>query len=123
MARPRLKTYSDAEIAARLARDLPRWTYKDGHLTRRYETAGWKATAMAIGAVAHLAEAAWHHPLITASYPYLQVQVQTHEAEGITDRDFELAKKIEEVLLWQPGRAGGALEGVPDDPKFAYLKD
>ena len=46
-----------------------------------------------------------------------------HAAKGVTDKDFELAKKIEEVVSWQPGLLGGALEGTPqDDLRFAYIK-
>ena len=48
---------------------------------------------------------------------------QNHAAKGITDKDFELAKKIEEVVQWRPGKAGGALEGTPEtDQRFAYIK-
>ena len=44
-------------------------------------------------------------------------------AKGITDKDFALAKKIEEVVHWQPGLEGGPLEGTPtDDARFAYIK-
>ena len=44
-------------------------------------------------------------------------------AKGITDKDFALAKKIEEVIQWQPRREGGALEGTPnEDQRFKYLK-
>jgi len=47
----------------------------------------------------------------------------THTAKGITDKDFELARKIEEMVGWRPGKEGGALEGTPEtDPRFAYLK-
>ena len=53
----------------------------------------------------------------------LTVKLQTHSAGGITDKDFELARKIEEVLMWQPGaEADAVLEGTPDDPRFKYLK-
>ena len=46
-----------------------------------------------------------------------------HAARGVTDKDFELAKKIEDVIAWQPGKEGGALEGTPEkDPRFAYIK-
>ena len=37
----------------------------------------------------------------------------THSAGGITDKDFELARKIEDVAGWRPGSEGGALEGKP----------
>jgi 4a-hydroxytetrahydrobiopterin dehydratase len=51
------------------------------------------------------------------------VRLKNHNARGITDKDFELAKKIEEVVSWQPGKAGGALEGTPEkDPRFAYVR-
>jgi len=116
------RTYSDVEIAARLQKDLPHWTLDNGFICRKYKTAGWKGTLMVINAVGHLAEAAWHHPEIAASYAWVEVRLQNHSAKGITDKDFELAKKIEDVVAWQPGKAGGALEGTPADERFAYIK-
>jgi len=116
-------TLTDAELADRLASDLPRWRFEDGWIKRTYKTAGWKGTLMVINTVGHLAEAAWHHPDITASYAWVEVRLQTHSAKGITEKDLALAAKIEEVVSWQPGREGGALEGTPqDDPRFAYIK-
>jgi 4a-hydroxytetrahydrobiopterin dehydratase len=119
----RERTYSDAEVEARLARDLPHWRLEGGTIRRRYRTHGWKGTLMVINAVGHLAEAAWHHPDISASYSWVEVGLHNHAAKGITDKDFELAKKIEEVVQWQPGREGGALEGTPQkDQRFAYIE-
>jgi 4a-hydroxytetrahydrobiopterin dehydratase len=46
----------------------------------------------------------------------------THSAKGITNKDFELARKIEEVVMWRPGLEGGAPEGTPDDARFKYIK-
>jgi 4a-hydroxytetrahydrobiopterin dehydratase len=117
------RTYNDAEIKARLAKSLPHWRLEDGFIRRKYLTHGWKGTLMVINTVGHLAEAAWHHPEIAASYAWVEVRLQNHAAKGITDKDFELAKKIDEVVLWQPGKAGGALEGTPqNDARFAYIK-
>ena len=116
------RTYSDAEIEARLRADLPHWWLADGFIGRKYRTAGWKGTLMVINTVGHLAEAAWHHPDIAASYNWVEVRLQNHAAKGITDKDFELAAKIEAVVHWQPGREGGALTGPPADPRFAYLQ-
>jgi 4a-hydroxytetrahydrobiopterin dehydratase len=45
--------------------------------------------------------------------------VKTHSAGGITDKDFTMAKKIEEVILWRP--SGGAL-GTGNPQKFVYHK-
>jgi len=52
----------------------------------------------------------------------VEVRLMNHAAKGITDKDFALAKKIEEVVHWQPGQEGGALEGTPEDMRFAYIK-
>ena len=117
------KTYNDEEIEARLKAELPRWYYRDGFIRRKYQTHGWKGTLMVINAVGHLAEAAWHHTDIHASYAWVEVRLQNHDAGGVTDKDFELAKKIEDVVHWRPGKAGGALEGTPEtDQRFAYIK-
>jgi 4a-hydroxytetrahydrobiopterin dehydratase len=117
------RTYSVAETEARLKAELPHWYYEDGWIRRKYKTHNWKGTLMVINAVGHLAEAAWHHPDLTASYAWVEVRLQNHAAKGITDKDFELAKKIEEVVQWQPRLAGGALEGTPQaDQRFAYIK-
>ena len=117
------RTYGEEEIKARLARDLPHWWFEGGWIRRKYKTNSWKGTLMVINTVGHLAEAAWHHPDITASYAWVEVRLQNHAAKGITDKDFELAGKIEDVVHWQPAKEGGALEGTPQsDQRFAYVK-
>jgi len=78
---------------------------------------------MVIKTVGHLSEVAFHHPDITAAYALVIVKLKNHAAKGVTDKDFELAKKIEEVVMWQPGvDEESALEGTPDDPRFKYIK-
>ena len=121
--REKPKVYSDEEVEARLKAELPRWRLEDGWIRRTYRTNSWKGTLMVINAVGHLAEAAWHHPDLTASYAWVEVRLTNHAAKGITDKDFALAKKIEEVIHWQPAKEGGPLEGTPEkDMRFAYIK-
>jgi 4a-hydroxytetrahydrobiopterin dehydratase len=121
--RAKERTYTDAEVEERLKAELPKWELRDGWIRRKYKTASWKGTLMLINTVGHLAEAAWHHPDITASYAWVEVRLTNHAAKGITDKDFALAKKIEEVVQWQPGKEGGGLEGTPGgDMRFAYIK-
>ena len=117
------ETYSEEDIEARLKDEIPNWYYENGWIRRKYKTSGWKATLMAVNTVGHLAEAAWHHPDLTVSYAFIIVKLTNHAAKGVTDKDFELAKKIEEVLMWQPGADDdSALEGTPDDPRFKHMK-
>lgn len=117
------ETYSEAEITERLAAELPHWYLEKGWIRRKYKTSGWKGTLMVTNTVGHLAEAAFHHPDISASYAFVVVKLMTHSAKGVTEKDFALARKIEEVVMWRPGlEEDNALEGTPDDPRFKYLK-
>jgi 4a-hydroxytetrahydrobiopterin dehydratase len=123
MEKSQERVYSEDEINKKLAAELPNWYFEDGWIRRKYKTSGWKATLMVVNTVGHLAEAAWHHPDLTVSYAFVVVKLATHSARGITDKDFALAKKIEEVIGWQPGKEGGALEGTPnEDARFKYIK-
>jgi 4a-hydroxytetrahydrobiopterin dehydratase len=117
------RTYENSDITARLSSDLPAWRYEAGQLRRTYATHGFKSSVMVANAVAHVAEAAWHHPDITISFGKVEVAIESHDVGGITDRDFELAAKIEQVVMWQPGEEGGALTGTPGNEAIAkYIK-
>jgi len=116
------ETYSDQQVEARLKEELPHWYLENGWIRRKYKTSGWKATLMVVNTVGHLAEAAFHHPDMTVSYAFVIIKLMNHAAKGITDKDFALARKIEEVITWQPGKEEGPLEGTPDDPRFKYIK-
>ena len=104
------KTYSLSEIEARLADGLAAWNFAGGFIDRTYNTTGWKATLMVVNAVGYLCEAAWHHPDMEVTYNKVRVKLQNHDAGGITDKDFQLAQKLDDVVLWQPD---GALTGPP----------
>lgn len=124
MERTLLKTYSDQDIEARLKAELPQWYLENGWIRRQYKTSGWKATLMVVNTIGHLAEAAWHHPDLLVSYAFVIVKLCSHDAKGITDKDFALAAKIEQVVSWQPGKEpGSVLEGTPnEDARFKYIK-
>jgi 4a-hydroxytetrahydrobiopterin dehydratase len=116
------QTYTTEEVEARLKSELPQWYLENGWIRRKYKTSGWKSTLMLVTTVGHLAEAAFHHPDMLVSYAFVIVKLTNHAAKGITNKDFELARKIEDVVMWQPGKEDGALEGTPDDPRFKYIK-
>jgi 4a-hydroxytetrahydrobiopterin dehydratase len=114
------RTYTDSEVQSRLQElGLTEWYLEDGWLRRKYNTDGWPQTLMAVNAIGYVAEAAWHHPDLAVTWGKLWVKLKTHSAGGITDKDFELARKIEEVVLWRP--AGVAL-GTGNPKKFVFSK-
>lgn len=116
------QTYTDQQIQQRLAEELPHWYYEKGWIRRRYKTHGWKGTLMVVNTIGHLAEAAFHHPDLAVSYAFVVVKLMTHSAKGVSNKDFALASKIEQVIQWQPGQEEQGLEGTPKDPRFAYIK-
>ena len=117
-----IRALDEEEILAGLA-GLAHWRLEAGCLVRDYRSGGWKATLMVAGVVGHLAEAAWHHPEMELSLDRVRVRLSTHSPRGITARDLALARKIEEVVQWQPASEGGALEGTPNaDERFCYIR-
>lgn len=105
--------YPESAAVEWLAHHLPAWACVDGHLVRTYRTGGWQMTLQVANTIGFLAELGWHHPELTLTYPSVTVRLQTHEAGGITDMDFDLARTIEETVTWLPGQ-GDALTGHPD---------
>ena len=111
--------YDESQIAEKL-KALPGWYYEDKWLRRVYKTDGWPTTLMLVNAVGYFAQAADHHPDLSVTWGRLTVKLATHSAGGITDKDFELARKFDEVALWRP--AGSALgTGTPN--KFVRSGD
>ncbi len=108
------KTYSDDEVNDRIQKEmLGNWYLEDGWLRRKFNTDGWPTTLMLVNAVGFLCEAAWHHADLAVTWGKVWVKLKTHSAGGITDKDFALARKIEDLACWRP-EPGGPLEGTPN---------
>ena len=89
-------TYNESEIADRL-RELEGWSYAGGVITRVYKTEGFPMTLMLVNAIGYLAEAADHHPDMLVKWGSVAVSLSTHSAGGITDKDFALARRIQDL--------------------------
>jgi 4a-hydroxytetrahydrobiopterin dehydratase len=109
MEKPRILT--EEEIRQRLA-ELPNWELREGWIRRTYKTPGWPHTLLLVNAIGFRAEAAFHHPDLSVSWAQVTVKLKTHSADGITEKDFALAKEIESLATWFPAE-GGPLEGFP----------
>ena len=120
MPEGKLTVYKDEEVTAKIqAEGLDAWILDDGWLRRKYNTDGWPTTLMAVNAVGYLCEAAGHHADLNVTWGKLWVKLATHSAGGITDKDFTLARKIEDTILWRP-EADGPLDGPMG--KFVFSK-
>tara|TARA_A100001011_G_scaffold395847_1_gene492016 strand:- start:2049 stop:2426 length:378 start_codon:yes stop_codon:yes gene_type:complete len=117
-----IKIFNEEEINEWIRNTGSEWSFDGKWIRKTYKTHSWKSTLMVVNAIGHLAELAWHHPDLVVSYAFVEVKLMNHAKKGVTQLDFDLAKKIDEFILWNPVEEGLSLEGTPDDPRFAYVK-
>ncbi|MGI9295399.1 MAG: 4a-hydroxytetrahydrobiopterin dehydratase [Pseudomonadales bacterium] len=85
------------EIDQRVS-DLGEWSIKDGKLYRQVVCKDFVSAFGFMTQVALLAEKANHHPEWSNVYKTVDIYLTTHEASGISTRDFELAAAINALL-------------------------
>lgn len=84
------------EAASRLS-SLPGWEIKDGELVRSFKFEDFRAALRFVNQVGELAEAAGHHPDIDIRYNRVRLGLVTHDAGGLTGKDFDLAAQADKV--------------------------
>jgi 4a-hydroxytetrahydrobiopterin dehydratase len=87
---------TDEEIGA-VIDELGAWTVEEGKLHREYVFRDFVQAFGFMTQAALLAERAAHHPEWFNVYNRVVVDLTTHEASGITQRDFELARGMEQI--------------------------
>jgi 4a-hydroxytetrahydrobiopterin dehydratase len=85
---------SDLEIQRALG-GLPGWSRRGDALVKTYTFGRFGEGITFVGRVAKLADEMDHHPDIDIRYTKVTMSLSTHDAGGITQRDLELAQKIE----------------------------
>lgn len=90
---------SDAERADALD-GLPDWDYDDGRdaITRQFAFADFSEAFAFMTRVALLAEVADHHPEWSNVYNRVEILLTTHDAGGLSERDIEMAGKIDALV-------------------------
>lgn len=86
---------SEDEIKTSLA-ELPEWTELEGEIQRTYQFADFAEAMKFVNRVAEQAERSQHHPDILIRYNKVTLTLSTHDAGGITAKDFELARKSDQ---------------------------
>lgn len=85
---------TEAEIEKALAA-TPEWSEVSGEIQRTFEFANFREAMRFVNAIAEAAERAQHHPDIMIRYNRVTLSVSTHDAGGITNKDFDLAKEAD----------------------------
>jgi len=101
VCKPGTPTLPEAEAQALLQDLSDGWTIEErgGHreLTRTFRFKGFMPGVHLVDTIALLAEAEGHHPDLHLSYGSLRVDLWTHAAGGLTENDFILAAKMDQI--------------------------
>ena len=92
------------EVAERL-KGLPGWEPRENAIAKRFRFKEFMDGIRFVNRVAEIAEAADHHPDILINYTRITFTCSTHSEGGVTEKDFKLARQIEDAA----GTAGGIL--------------
>jgi 4a-hydroxytetrahydrobiopterin dehydratase len=88
-----METYRSQQIEEKL-KTLDGWALVNAALEKSFKFKNFKEALVFINKVGMLAEEADHHPEIFNVYNKVTLRLNTHSANGITDKDFNLAEKI-----------------------------
>ena len=92
-----MKTYTEQE-ADEILKDLNGWIYEENGIERAFEFKDFVEAFSFMTQIAILSEKANHHPELFNVYNEVNVRYTTHDAGGITDKDFDLARKIDSLI-------------------------
>lgn len=96
---------SVAQIKRALA-TLPGWRKRAATITRTYEFKDFAAAMKFVHRVARRAETAQHHPDIDIRWNKVTLTLTTHDAGGLTEKDFELARQCDALGSAGPRAVG-----------------
>ena len=76
---------------------VPDWKKKGVTIVRTYQFKDFSAAIKFVNAAAKLAERAWHHPDIDIRWNRVTLTLTTHDAGGLTEKDFDLARQFDQL--------------------------
>jgi 4a-hydroxytetrahydrobiopterin dehydratase len=87
---------SDEEIKERL-KGLDGWRQRGEYIVKSFDRGDFVGSVKFVDSLVAPAEDMNHHPDIAISWSQVEVAISTHAQGGLTENDFELAKKVEDV--------------------------
>ena len=85
------------EEAENLLKEIPSWAIKDGNLYSQFKFKNFKESMSFVNKIAELAEKEGHHPDIKVSYNKVDIELFTHSIKGLSENDFIMAAKIDNI--------------------------
>jgi 4a-hydroxytetrahydrobiopterin dehydratase len=91
-----MDTLSHAEISSLLEK-LPGWHHRGNAIEKHFDRTDFNGSIAFVNAIAEAANAQDHHPDLSISWNDVGVTLSSHDAGGLTGRDFRLAEIVERL--------------------------
>lgn len=92
-----MDTYNE-ETALPILKAMKDWGFKNNGIEKKFVFKNFSEALGFIVQVGILAEKQGHHPELFNVYNKVDIRLSTHDAKGLTDKDFDLAKAIEKII-------------------------
>lgn len=94
------------DVASRLMEQLDGWSFEQGHLAKSYSFSDFGGALEFVNRIGAIAQEQGHHPDIYMTWGKVSVEIWTHKIDGLTESDFILAAKFDEVPVPEQSGAG-----------------
>lgn len=92
-----MPSLSPSDVQSRLI-SVPDWVLESGELVRTFLFKDFRASMSFVNKLADLSEQAGHHPDIDIRYNKVRLALVTHDAGGLTTKDFDLAAGADKLV-------------------------
>jgi 4a-hydroxytetrahydrobiopterin dehydratase len=92
-----MTTYNEQTASTKL-KDFLNWNFNNNGIEKKFQFKNFSEALGFMVQVGVLAEKANHHPELFNVYNKVNIRLTTHDANGVTDKDFDLATNIEKLL-------------------------
>ena len=93
-----MKVLSAQEIDDKL-KEIIGWSFSNNNIAKEFQLQNFKSAISFVNKIGEEAEKMDHHPnIFLHSWNKVKITISTHSAGGVTQNDFNLAKRIEEIV-------------------------
>jgi len=111
------------DVASRLMEQLDGWTFEQGHLAKSYHFPDFKGALEFVNRIGAIAEEQAHHPDVYMTWGKVSLEVWTHKIDGLTESDFILAAKFDEVPVPNQSKTAASSADDSDDAEDGVAED
>ena len=92
----------DKDLIHQNLKKMEGWSHVGKALQKKYNFKSFMPAINFVNKIAEAAEQAQHHPDITINYSVVGITLSTHSEGGVTEKDFEMATKIDQIRETMP---------------------